>query len=342
MTQPKDAPKPPDKPPEAPPEPDANAQLADAIEGGIQIEYSDQPGGGVTPTPSPDASAEKEPKPKEPPEAKKPPDKKGEPPPEKPKAKAPASKEKPPEGEPKPEVKPGEGDEDPWKGMKPKDILAKLLEHPEVGPVLQHWADTAGDAQSATAIEHERGVIANEAKNQAEDAHWDEHFKDMSEEDVAAELARDSKAAIAYSRYQQRQQEPDLDPARVTRASQVYGYAVQIETYNKILDESDLPDEAKAKLAGKNFTGQGPDGIIAWGVAIDEALVEQQAEVRANELMEERYETFQQEHMAETDGARPPMVRGRGAGGTMPDLIKTPTTDLFEDAFAQKKPPDKE
>ena len=343
MVQPKEPPKaPPKAPPEPVPEPDKGVQeLADAIDGGIPITYADSPGGSVEPAPSPAASAEKEPKAKEPPEAKKPPEKKGEPPPEKPKAKAPASKEEPPDGEPKPEVKPGEGDEDPFKGMEPKDILAKLLEHPEVGPVLQHWADRAGDAQSLAAVEQERGAIANEARTQAEDAHWDEHFGKMSEEEIAEELAKDSKSAIAYSRYQQRQQEPDLDPDRIVRASQTYGYVIQAETYVKMIEGSDLSAERKAELDPKKFMGQGPAGIIAWGTAIYEALIEQSARIKADALLEAEWETYQQEHLAETDGERPPMGRGRVAS-TLPDLLTTETPALFEDAFANPSPkPDK-
>ncbi len=343
MVQPKDPPKAPPKAPPAP-EPDQGAQeLADAIEGGIPFAYTDEPGGSVAPAPSPETSAEKEPKPKEPPEAKKPPEKKGgEPPPEKPKAKAPASKEEPPEGEPEPDGKPKEGD-DPFKGMTPKDIIAKLLEHPEVGPVLQNWADRAGDAQSLAAVEQERGAMADEARNQAEDAHWDEVFGDMSETEIAEKLASDSKAAIAYARYQQRQQAgPELDPDRVVRASQTYGYAIQAETYTKMVEGSDLSAEQKAELNPKKFMDQGPAGIIAWGTAIYEALIEQAARVKADELLEAEWETYQQEKMAETDGERPPMGRGRVAG-TLPDLIGTDTGALFEDAFAgPQKTPDKQ
>ena len=92
----------------------------------------------------------------------------------------------------------------------------------------------------------------------------------------------------------------------------------------------------KAELKAENFKDQGPEGIIAWGNAVYSALIEHEAEIRANELLNERWETFQQEHMAETDGDRPPMVRGRKVAGTLPDLIATDTTVLFEDAFTRK------
>ena len=310
------------------PSPEAVA-LADAIDSGIAVEYTEQPGGAVTPASPPATSKETEPKPED--KGKKPPDK-GE---SKIQAKTPASKEEPSGGTPE-DGKPKEGDEDPFKGLEAKDILAKLLGHPEVGPVLQRWADQAGEAQSASAVEQERGTIADEARTQAEDAHWDEHFKDMSEEEVGEELAKDSKAAVAYSRYKQRlEAKPELDPDRVTRASKVYGYAIQVATYDLMVKDSKLPDEKKAELKAENFKDHGPEGIIAWGNAVYSALIEHEAEIRANELLNERWETFQQEHMAETDGDRPPMVRGRKVAGTLPDLIKTDTSVLFEDAFTR-------
>ncbi len=331
-------PKVPPKQTKEPAPPDPNQALADSIDGGLPIEYTDQPGGSVASASPPDTSAEKDAKAKgdgaEPPEKK---DGK----PQANKVEPPASKEgkgdEKPDGEP-----PEEGDEDPlaeaFKGLKPHEVIHKLLEDGTVGPILQGWSDRAGDAQSATAVEQERGGIAEEAKSQAENKHWDEHFGSMSEEEIGEELAKDSKAAIAYSRYQQRQEAPpELDPERIAETSKLYGYAIQLATYDKMVKESELSDEVKANLKAENFTNQGPDGIIAWGGAIYGALIEQAAEVRANELLEEKWETFQQERLAETDGERPPMGRGRTADN-LPDLLKTDTGKLFEHAFTQKKP----
>ncbi|KKL47801.1 hypothetical protein LCGC14_2331890, partial [marine sediment metagenome] len=177
MTEPKEPPKAPAKAPPKPDEtPEAKVQadrqaLADSIDAGVAIEYAEQPGGDVAPAPSPATSAEKKPKAEETPEAKEAR--------EKLEAEASASKEGPGEGEPKVKGKPGEGDEDPFKGLAeltPKELLSKLLEHSTVGPILQGWADRSGDAQSLTAVEQERVGIADEAKRQAENGHWDEHF----------------------------------------------------------------------------------------------------------------------------------------------------------------------
>ncbi|KKL98997.1 hypothetical protein LCGC14_1818850, partial [marine sediment metagenome] len=304
-------PKAPPKQPDPPAEPNPDQALADAIEAGQPIVYTDRPGGSVSPASPPDASAEKGAKTKG--DGEPPPEKKDGKPPEAKKVEPPASKEKKAveksDGEP-----PEEGDEDPlakaFEGLKPHEVVHKLLEDGTIGPILQGWSDRAGDAQSASAVEQERGGIADEARGQAEDNHWDEHFGSMSEEEIGEELAKDSKAAIAYSRYQQRQQAPpELDPTRVAETSKLYGYAIQLATYDKMVKESELSDKVKANLKAENFTNQGPDGIISYGGAIYAALIEEAAEVKANELLEERWETYQQEHLAETDGERPPMGR---------------------------------
>ena len=333
MVQPKD---PPAAKPE-PPSPEAVA-LANAIDSGIAVEYTDQPGGAVTPAPASDTSAEKEPKAEEPPEAKKPPAKKGdEVPPERPKAKkAPASKEEPAKEEPDGGAKPKEGDEDPFKGMKPKDILRTLLEHTEVGPVLQQWADQAGDAQVATALDNARPNIEAETRRSEAERSEDAHFSEMTQEQIAEEIAGNQKAASAYARYQQRKEAGEAPNAEaVAQSSQLYSYASRVAAVSGLIEESELTAEIKESLKPGNFTHLKAEGIREWEKAVFSALVEHDAEARANELLEERWETHLQERMAETDGSGPPMVRGRKVAGTLPDLIKTDTSVLFEDAFTR-------
>ena len=95
----------------------------------------------------------------------------------------PASDGKPPakgdgeaasEGTPKPgaegDGKPGEGEEggeqeDPLKDLATnKDALRVLLEHPELGPLLNRWNDRSAVAQVNTALERERPTIEANAK----------------------------------------------------------------------------------------------------------------------------------------------------------------------------------
>ncbi len=327
-TEPKPEPKP------AAPSPE-DVALANSIDSGIPVVYVDQPGGDVTPAPEPKTSAEKEPKAKEPPEAKKPPQK-GDAPPEKPKAKAPASKEAPGDGEPEGDGTPKEGDEDPYKGMKPRDVLIKLLEHPDVGPELQRWADRAGDTQVATALEAARpNIEADTRRSEAEKAE-DEHFSGMTKEQIAEEIAGDEKVATAYARFQQRKEAGSLPNAEaIARTSQLYSYTSRVAAVSSLIEGSELSAEVKETLKPGNFTHLKTEGIREWEKAVFQALVLHTAEAKAEELLEERWETYQQEHMADTDGDRPPMVRGRKVDGVLPDLIGTDTTKLFEDAFTR-------
>lgn len=341
MAEPKVEPKIP-LPPEpkvVPPRPE-DVALADAIDSGLKVEYTDQPGGDVTPASLPYTSAEPEPKLKEPPEAKKPP-KAGDKPPEKPEAKAPASKEGPVVGESEDGEKPKEGDEDPFKGMKPKDVLVKLLEHPEIGPVLQHWADRAGDAQVATALDAARPTIEADSRQAEAERADDEHFSGMTKEQIAEEIAGDEAVASAYARFQQRKEAGSLPNAEaIAQSSQLYSYASRVAAVSGLIEGSELSDEVKATLKPDNFKHLKAEGIRAWESAVFQALVLHEAEAKADVLLEERWETYQQERMAETDGDRPPMVRGRKVAGTLPDLIGTDTNELFEDAFkrtAQEK-----
>ena len=327
-TEPKPEPKP------ATPSPE-DVALANSIDSGIPVVYVDQPGGDVTPAPGSATSAEKEPQPKEPPKAEKPPS--GEKPPEKPKAKAPASKEAP-AGEPEGDGTPKEDDEDPFKGVKPRDVLVKLLEHPEIGPVLQNWADRAGDAQVATALETARPTIeADTRRSEAEKAE-DERFSGMTKEQIAEEIAGDEKVATAYARFQQRKEAGSQPNAEaIAQTSQLYSYTSRVAAVSSLIEGSELSAEVKESLKPDNFTHLKTEGIREWEKAVFQALVTHTAEARAEELLNERWETYQQEHLAETDGDRPPMVRGRKVAGVLPDLM-TDTTKLFEDAFARKDP----
>ena len=333
MVEPKAEPKAPPEPKPASPSPQ-DVALADAIDSGIHVEYSDQPGGDVTPASPPATSAEKEPKPEVPADGKAPP--KDAKPPEKPKAKAPASKEEPPEGEPEGDGTSKEGDEDPFKGMKPKDALVKLLAHPDIGPVLQKWADQAGDAQVATALATARPTIeADTRRSEAEKAD-DDHFSGLTKEQIAEEIAGDEKVAAAYARFQQRKEAGSLPNAEaIAQTSQLYSYTSRVAAVSSLIEGSELSDEVKETLKPGNFTHLKTEGIKEWEKAVFQALVTHTAEAKATELLEERWETYRQEQLAETDGTESaPMVRGRRVGSVLPDLM-TDTTKLFEHAFQQ-------
>lgn len=296
---------------------DEIASLAQAISGEPPV-IEEKPGGEVATRGEPKTTSQE----------KKETDASQEEPKDKPKVEDKKDEQEPPEDKPP--------EEDPLKGLK----LRALLDHPELGPQLQEWADTGAVAQVRSALERQRPQIAADAKQQAEDRHWDEHFKEMSPEAVHEEIARDPKAAAAYAQYQVRQQSSQaMSPEAVKEASQLHAYGIQVATYNQLLEESDLPKEVKEKLGAGNFTEMGGaptgiQGIVAWGNAIYGALIDAEAAKLVEAKLEERWEAYRQEHLAEIDGDRPPMSRGRKAS-LLPDLMDTPSEVLMEKALTQ-------
>lgn len=265
--------------------------------------------------------------------------------PPKPKA-ASKEKEETPASQEKPKVEEGEsgekeekeGDEDPLKGIditKPEEAVKALLKIPGLAPALQSWSDGGVAAQVEAARQRDRPAIEASERERAAIEAANEHFAPMSQEDIAEEISKDPKAATSYAQYQARlQQGAGPDPSGVAAASTVYAFTAQVAQNNKLLKESDLPAEKKEELAGNNFTQHGPDGILLWGEAIQTALIEQKAGVRAEELLNEKWETFKEEKLVELDGDRPPVVRGSRTS-PVPDLLGEDSSTQMEHAFAQ-------
>jgi hypothetical protein len=166
----------------------------------------------------------------------------------------------------------------------------------------------------------------------------------MSQEELGDEISKDPKAAAAYARYQARQQKgAEPDASGIAAASTVYAYSAQVTLNAKLLKESDLPADKKAELAGTNFvqdstTGapRGTEGLLAWGEAIQTALIGQAAEVRAQELLSEKWETFREEKLADEDPERPPVIQGDKTR-PMGDLLGESSEAQLEHAFESKK-----
>ncbi len=259
--------------------------------------------------------------------------------------KPPASKGTDGEGEGEGEggEKAGDGElGDPLESLvKDEGFLKVLLEHPTLGPKLQHWADNAGDAQVASALERERPSIEAQAQRTAAEREEDKHFSEMSPEEIHEEIAKDDKQAAAYARFQQRKEsagQPDQEG--IVKASKIYAYASRIQSVQRVLRDSGLSAEAKAELAPEKFTHLGSEeGVIAWGSAVFQALVTHESDKGLQGLFDEKWEAEKEERLVELDGNRPPTARGRGTAPT-PDLMGTPSEELLEDALSptpQKK-----
>lgn len=257
--------------------------------------------------------------------------------------KPPASDGKPEskvEGEDKPEEG---GDKDADKEDPLKDLagdktgaLKVLLEHPVLGPLLNKWADDAGNAQVATALARAKPITEADTRKADAVRAEDEHFSGMTKEQISEEIAGDEGAAVAYAKYQERKQAAGRPNAEaITEASQVYSYAARVSTVKGMIDGSELTDEIKESLKPDHFTHLGVEGIVEWEKAVWKALVTHEASAIATKEIADKKETLNEEIMAEVDGERPAIVTGR-TDGPSPDFMKTDSSVLLESALSKK------
>ncbi|KKL68491.1 hypothetical protein LCGC14_2124450 [marine sediment metagenome] len=244
------------------------------------------------------------------------------------------------DGKPKDGEKKGGEEEDPLKDLaaKPDGVLKVLLEHPDIGPILNRWLDRASGAKVTTALEQQRPITEAETKQAEAERAEDTHFQGMTQEEISAEIAGDEKAATAYARYQQRKEASGTPNASaIAQASQIYSYAAEVSSVSSLLEESELTAEVKESLKPEHFTHLKAEGIAVWKKAVFQAILTHEATGIAEKLKEEAWEAYKEEHLPEIDGERPAIISGRREGPT-PDLIKTDSGVLLEGALSGKKP----
>ena len=241
------------------------------------------------------------------------------------------------------EKKPGEGEEkgeqeDPLKDLAAdaKGALKALLEHPVLGPLLNKWSDNAAKAQIVAALDTARPGIEADAKQSEAERAEDAHFSGMTQEQITEEIAGDEEAATAYARYQQRKEAGGAPNAEaIAQTAQLYAYTSEVAAIRSLLEGSELTDEVKENLKPEHFTHLKTEGIKEWKRAVFQAIVTHEATGLTATELEEKWEAYKEEHLAEIDGERPAMVTGRREGPT-PDLIKTDSGVLLESALSVK------
>ncbi len=233
----------------------------------------------------------------------------------------------------------GGGQEDPLKDLVAnKESLKVLLEHPDLGPMLQKWSDRAGVAQVSAALERERPTIEANAKQLEAERSEDAHFSEMSQEQIAEEIAGDREAATAYARYQQRQEAgvaPNADA--IAQASEIYSYATRVSSVSSMLEGSELTDEVKESLKPEHFTHLKAEGIRVWEKAVLQAIVNHEAGVLSKTQLEEKWETYKEEQLAELDPERPAVVSGGRNQSALPSLMETDSTVQLEQGLAAEE-----
>ncbi|KKK47544.1 hypothetical protein LCGC14_3154110, partial [marine sediment metagenome] len=188
----------------------------------------------------------------------------------------------------------------------------------------------------ATALQHQKPITEADTRKAETERVEDEHFSGMTQEQIAAEISDDRDAAVAYARYQQRQETKGAPNAEaITEASQIYSYAARVSVVKGLIDESELTDEVKESLKPDHFTHLKAQGIVEWEKATFKALVTHEAATVSAKEIADKKETLNEEVMAEVDGERPAVVTGRREGPS-PDFMKTDSTSLLETALSKK------
>jgi len=242
------------------------------------------------------------------------------------------------DGEPR-EGEDGGEQEDPLKDLAAnKESLKVLLEHPILGPLLNKWSDRAAVAQVTSALERERPTIEANAKQLEAEHTEDAHFSEMTQEQIAEEIAGDEEAATAYARYRQRKEAGALPNATaIAQASEIYSHATRVASVSSMLEGSDLSAEVKESLKPDHFTHLGAEGIREWEKSVFQALVTHEASVLSVKELAEKKETLNEEIMAEVDGERPALVSGGRRSNALPNLMETDSTVQLEQGLAAEE-----
>lgn len=212
----------------------------------------------------------------------------------------------------------GGEDEDEGEGEQPDALdsltLNDLLSHSKLGPALQSWADT-GKSHSDEAV---RQQVRGELEAEYEFNQLDAEFRDMTQDEWEELVSSDRKAVDRLARYRslQSMREGNKNEQQIARSAEVFALATQIATYQELLKGAGLQDDPKLQAANfqrrQDGSPAGRQGVIAWGQAISEALVQK--------ALEERWESYKQDQLAKAErknGSKsaPVLVDGQKRGG---------------------------
>ena len=215
--------------------------------------------------------------------------------------------------------------------------ISDLLNHPQLGRAIQSWADTSGNSR----LEAERGRVRTELESEYEFNQLHSEFDGMTQEEWQELVSEDRKAVDRLARYRalQKMREGNQNEAQIAASAETFALATQIATYSELL--KDLDQEAQVKLDARNFQKRqdgspaGRQGVVAWGKAIHEALVQK--------ALDERWEAEKQNRLAKQEGRNgrqaPVLVEGQSRGAirltkevlenmSMEEINKLPQEDV--------------
>ena len=222
---------------------------------------------------------------------------------------------------------------DPLHGLTPEEIL----KHPRLGPAFQSWSDKAARKQIDSELSKVRADTKAQTEQEIVGAGFDRFVKSLNKTELAQELATDEDGFVdKYTRWKESQGAADQD--EVNRAAQVYALTTIVQSTLDLMNGADLSEQAKADLETyrqKLIEDQeGAAGAVKWQTAVQDAVASRKAEKMIEGSADERVNALATERLAQRDAQRPGALASPGRrAAPRPELLKTATRTLFEDAF---------
>lgn len=223
------------------------------------------------------------------------------------------------------------GNTDPLAGLE----LDDLLKHPELGSKLNSWKDKAASREAQTAVDRARPSIEAQAAQRKQDELMTNYFSNLEQEELARILASDTDIAAEYGRLQE-QAKHAPNPDENSTTALYHAYTLQVAQVNRTLNESGLSAEIKAGLDPNKFTHLGPEGIVEWSKAVNQAIIQEEVAKTLKAEFDSKWEAEKQDRLAkeeeESGGTRGKLVPPSRNGGP-PDLLGTDNSTLFHSAL---------
>lgn len=226
---------------------------------------------------------------------------------------------------------------DPLAGLTPEQLLA----HPKLGPAIQSWSDKAARKQIDSELAKVREATRTETLQQRETEDFDKFVKSLNKAELAAELAADEDGFVEkYTRWKEAQGQ--ADQGEVAQAAQVYALTTIVQSTLDFIAGADLTPEQTTELETYRqelIAASDPQSAVKWQSKAYELAAARKAEKLIEGDAEERVTALANQQLAERNAGRPGALASPGRRASpLPELLKTSTRSLIEDAFSDPPP----
>lgn len=208
--------------------------------------------------------------------------------------------------------------------------LEDLLGHPTLGKVVKSHADKEAAAQ----IRGTTKQIEDRVRSQVEDEVAIRHFKSLSKEDLADELANSEDATRLYARTVGA---PPPPPPNPEGAATIQYFARMIRTYSDKL--TTLPSDIKTTLDPELWLKKpdvpGETLLDDWTSAVDKAIIAEQVKAATSSTKTEEESKQLNQTAKELENTKEPLAQNGRQGVPIPDVMKSTGDSLLADAFAR-------